>query len=226
MSIGGYREGSGRSKSGYYRGIYCGSTYELCWVIYNLDHQIGFKRFPGKLEKDEITYYPDFLLSDGKTIIETKGYEKQESVDKKTKTAESFGYIVNVLRKDDLQYAFDYVIKTYNTKRFYELYDNYKPKYKHLCNYCQVEFETDRKKKTDTKFCSRVCAGRYQKSKNQNQMTEETKQKISQSLLGKKVKPYKRKYKQIWITDGKVNTRIKEGNEIPEGFKQGRTVSL
>ena len=224
MPVGGYRKGSGRSKSGYYNGIYCGSTYELCWVIYNLDHQIEFQRFPGKLEKDGIIYYPDFLLSDGKTIVETKGYEKQESVDKKTKVAESFGYNVKVLRKEDLQYAFEYVIKTYNTKKFYELYDDYKPKYKHLCDCCQLEFETDRKIKTEKKFCSRICAGRYQKSK--NQMTDSLRKKISAALLGKKVKPYKRKYKQIWITDGKVNTRIKEGDEIPEGFKQGRTLSL
>ena len=228
MAIGGYREGSGRSKSGYYNGIYCGSTYELCWVIYNIDHLIVFERFPGKLEKDGIIYYPDFLLSDGKTIVETKGYEKQESVDKKTKIAESFGYIVNVLRKDDLQYAFDYVAKTYNTKRFYELYDEYKPKYKHLCNCCLFEFETDRKIQTTIKFCSRVCAGKYRKSKNlsDNKMTDEIRKKISNSLLGKKVKPYKRKYKQVWITDGKVNTRIKKGDTIPTGFRQGRTVSL
>jgi hypothetical protein len=222
--MGGYRKGSGRSKSGYYKGIYCGSTYELCWVIYNIDHRIKFERFPGKLEKDGITYYPDFLLSDGKTIVETKGYEKKDSVDKKTKVAESFGYIVNVLRKDDLQYAFDYVTETYNTKRFYELYDGYKPKYTHLCDCCQKEFKTDRKIKTETKFCSRICAGRYRNSK--NSITNETRKKISNSLLGKKIKPYKRKYKQIWITDGNINTRIKEGGILPKGFKQGRTVSL
>lgn len=222
--MGGYRKGSGRSKSGYYKGIYCGSTYELCWVIYNIDHQIEFTRFSGKLEKDGVTYYPDFLLSDGKTIIETKGYEKQESVDKKTKVAESFGYIVNVLRKDDLQYIFDYVTETYNTKKFYQLYDGYKPKYKHLCDCCQKDFETDRKIKTESKFCSRTCAGRYQKSK--NSITDEVRKKVSNSLLGKKVKPYKRKYKQIWITDGSINTRIREGDVIPDGFKQGRTVSL
>ena len=224
MAVGGYREGSGRSKSGYYNGIYCGSTYELCWVIYSIDHQIEFSRFPGKLEKDGITYYPDFLLSDGKTIVETKGYEKQEFVDKKTKIAESFGYTVNVLRKDDLRYAFEYVTKTYNTKKFYELYDGYKPKYNHLCGCCQTEFQTDRKIKTETKFCSRICAGRYQKSK--NLMTDDLRKYISNSMLGKKLKPYKRKYKQIWITDGKVNTKIKEGDEIPEGFNRGRTVSL
>ena len=83
--MGGYREGSGRSKSGYYKGIYCGSTYELCWVIYSLDHNIQFNRFPGMIEENGLKYYPDFLLDDGKTIIETKGYEDQSSVEKKNK---------------------------------------------------------------------------------------------------------------------------------------------
>lgn len=219
--MGGYRVGSGRSKSGYYRGIYCGSTYELCWVIYNLDHKIEFTRFPGQLKNNGITYYPDFLLSDGKTIIETKGYEKQESVDKKTEVAKSLGYNAIVLRKEDLQYIFDYVFRSYGTKRFYELYDGYHPKYKHTCNCCQVEFETDRKVKTETKFCSRSCAGKYRKSL--NVMSEETRSKLSRLQLGKKVKPYKRKYKQVWITNGLVNTRIRECETIPEGFKRGRT---
>ncbi len=209
--VGGYREGSGRSKCGYYKGIYCGSTYELCWVIYNLDHQIEFVRFDGNLKRDGITYYPDFLLSDGKTIVETKGYEKQDSVDKKTKVAESFGYIVQVLRKDDLQYAFDYVSNVYKTKKFYELYDGYKPKYTYCCDCCKIEFKTDKKLKTETKFCSRVCTGKYRKSK--NKMTDEMRNKISNSLLGK-----------VWITDGKSNTRIKKGSTIPDGYRIGRTI--
>jgi hypothetical protein len=222
MPVGGYRKGSGRSKSGYYKGIYCGSTYELCWVIYNLDHKIEFTRFPGKLEKDGVVYYPDFLLSDEKTIVETKGYENDISVNKKTKVAEFFGYVVHVLRKKDLEYAFEYVETKYKTKKFYELYDNYKPKYTHKCDNCQLEFQTDRKVKTNIKFCSRVCAGKYRKSL--CVMTDEIKQKISSKLLGKKMCPYKRQYKQIWITNGVSNTRIKEGNVIPEGFKRGRTV--
>jgi hypothetical protein len=172
--MGGYRKGSGRSKSGYYKEIYCGSTYELCWVIYNLDHGIPFSRFPGKLEKDGIVYYPDFLLSDDNTIIETKGYEKQLSVDRKTQVAESFGYIVKVLRKNDLQYAFDYVEKTYGTKKFYELYDDYKPKYSHSCNCCNTVFETDRKIKTEVKFCSRSCAGKYRKEHNKEKINVES----------------------------------------------------
>jgi hypothetical protein len=216
---GGYREGSGRSKSGYYRGIYCGSTYELCWVIYSLDHGIEFTRFPGKLEKDKVVYYPDFLLADGKTIVETKGYEKEEVVNKKTLVAESFGYNVVVLRKNDLKYAFDYVKEKYNTSKFYDLYDGYKPKYEQVCRCCSVVFLTDRLTKSEEKFCGRICAGKYRKQSNN---TAEVRSKISTSLTGRIVAPYKRLYKQIWITDGEANTRIKEDSEIPNGFRRGR----
>jgi len=161
--MGGYRPGSGRSKSGYYKGIYCGSTYELCWVIYSLDHNIGFTRFPGKLEKNGLKYYPDFLLDDGKTIVETKGYEKEESVSAKTLLAESYGYKVKVLRKDNLQYAFDYVFKTYNTKRYYTLYDEYKPKYSYVCSHCHTSYSKDKKLITKEVFCTNICAGKYRK---------------------------------------------------------------
>lgn len=163
QTSGGYRPGSGRSKSGYYQGIYCGSTYELCWVIYNLDHNIKFTRFEGAIENQELKYYPDFLMDDKKTIVEIKGFERQESVDKKIKLAESFGYTVKVLRYDDLSYAFEYVKEKY-TKEFRTLYDGYKPKYSVSCDFCQKVFETDRKIKTSTKFCSRKCVGKYNKN--------------------------------------------------------------
>jgi hypothetical protein len=123
---GGYREGSGRAKTGYYKGIYCGSTYELCWVIYSLDHGVDFIRFPGKLSLNGITYYPDFLLGDNKTIVETKGYESNDSVSKKTEVAELLGYNVVVLRKNDLAHIFEYVQVTYGTKKYHLLYDKMK----------------------------------------------------------------------------------------------------
>ena len=173
--MGGYRQGSGRSKSGYYKGIYCGSTYELCWVIHSLDHNISFTRFPGKIESNGIVYYPDFLLDDGKTIIETKGYEAQESVDKKSKVAESFGYNVRVLRKKDLEYAFRYVQETYNTSKFFTLYDEYKPKYSYSCSHCATQYESDKVRQTEISFCSRSCAGKYRKAHNNlNSFNKET----------------------------------------------------
>ena len=73
--IGGYQQGSGRGKKGYYKGLFCDSTYELVWIIYQLDHNIIFNRnrtsfiytHNGKQHK----YYPDFILPDN-TYIEIK----------------------------------------------------------------------------------------------------------------------------------------------------------
>ena len=216
--MGGYRQGSGRSKSGYYKGIYCGSTYELCWAIYSLDHNIGFKRFPGLLENNGVKYYPDFLLDDGKTIIETKGYEKQESVDIKTALAESFGYIVRVLRKKDLQYAFDYVEKTYQTKQYYTLYDGYKPKYNYICSHCNNEFSKDRRLETKEKFCNKVCAGKYRKSHRNN---------VQKSKINCKRQLTKEQALEIFYRTDKSLQGLAEEYNIPKNniwfIKQKRT---
>lgn len=158
QTSGGCRLGSGRSKSGYYKGIYCGSTYELCWVIYNLDNGIKFSRFEGVLQNQDLKYYPDFLLDDNKTIIEIKGFEKQNLVERKTRLAESFGYDVKVLRREDLEFVFEYVKEQY-TNKFHTLYDGYKPKYTYVCSHCKNEFTRDKKLKTNVVFCSRQCSG-------------------------------------------------------------------
>jgi hypothetical protein len=154
---GGYREGSGRAKTGYYKGIYCGSTYELVWVIYMLDHNISFQRFEGCLEGNGIKYFPDFIV--GSTIHEMKGYESIESVDKKTKLAESFGYEVKVLRKLDLQDQFNWVKTNYTYKRLHELYDDFKPKYEYNCCICGSHILRHHPAKTKDICCSQRCTG-------------------------------------------------------------------
>ncbi len=85
-TTGGYREGSGRSNSGYYKGIYCGSTYELVWIIYRLDHNLSVTRFNGFIPYNNTKYFPDFI--DGNTIYEMKGYHT-EAVDMKTEAAKA-----------------------------------------------------------------------------------------------------------------------------------------
>lgn len=92
-----------------------------------------------------MTYIPDFLLADGVTIVELKGYEREGVVAKKTAVAESFGYTVKVLRKDALEFAFEHVKKYGVTvETCYTLYDGYKPKYALVCSSCQKEFQRDR----------------------------------------------------------------------------------
>ena len=188
--MGGYRKGSGRSKSGYYKGIYCGSTYELCWVIYNLDHNIQFKPFPHSLKKDDLTYIPDFLIDN--TIYEMKGYYT-DSVKRKKELAESFGYEVKILYKEDLQYAFDYVKEKYKTTNFQILFDSYKPSYEYKCCFCNKTYFSDRKKKTE-QYCSKYCSGKARKAI--NGISNEVREKISCSLKGRKFnkkKPISRK---------------------------------
>jgi hypothetical protein len=124
-NMGGYREGSGRSKSGYYKGIFCGSTYELAWVVYRIDNQLPVERFHGYLKDPvhKLKYYPDFFV-DG-TIVEIKGYHT-EDVDKKTQLAISLGFDIKVLYKKDLVTEFEWIQKNYNIKdktKIYKLYD-------------------------------------------------------------------------------------------------------
>lgn len=42
--MGGYRKGSGIGKSGWYKGIYCDSSWQLAYVIYHLEHQFNIVR--------------------------------------------------------------------------------------------------------------------------------------------------------------------------------------
>jgi hypothetical protein len=152
---GGYRKGSGRGKSGYYKGIWCDSTYELVWVIYRLDHNLSVDRFKGFILYDSNKkYYPDFI--DGNKITEIKGYVT-DSVLHKTEAALDNGYEIEVLTREDLTEQFDWVKENYRYKNIQELYDQYKPQYTYTCCGCNTTFQTETRKRTERVFCSRSC---------------------------------------------------------------------
>lgn len=163
-ACGGYRKNSGRSKTGFYKGIHCGSTYELVWVIYNLDNNIKFEKCKQKFKYNKKNYYyPDFILDN--VIIEIKGYYT-DLVDIKKQTVIDAGYDIKILYKEDLLKQFEWVKKNYTYSELYELYDDYQPQYKYKCDECLKEFSTCKKRKTVLKFCSRKCSGKYRKNKN------------------------------------------------------------
>ena len=157
---GGYRKGSGRAYGGYYKGIYCHSTYELVWVMYNIHNNIPFEKFVGFLgysyQNEAKKYIPDFIQDN--TIIEIKGYYT-DLVEIKKNAAINQGYNIKVLYKNDLKYCFDWFRETFPNKKLKEMFDDYKPKYSYICDNCNIQFETDVKRKTSVKFCSRKCAG-------------------------------------------------------------------
>ena len=160
-NIGGHRDKGGRSKSGYYKGHFCGSTYELAYTIYNLDHNIPFERntkgFPYEYNGKVHNYYPDYITPNG--YVEIKGYWS-EKVDVKLEAVKE---PIQILYKKDLQYAFDYVSKTYLNGRkthLEELYDEKEDsfKYNYKCDTCGKMFATNNKRKEDAKkFCSVSC---------------------------------------------------------------------
>lgn len=160
-NIGGHRDKGGRSKSGYYKGHFCGSTYELAYTIYNLDHNIPFERntkgFPYEHNGKVHNYYPDYITPDG--YVEIKGYWS-ERVDVKLAAVKE---PIQILYEKDLQYAFDYVSKTYLNGRkthLEELYDEKEDsfKYNYKCDTCGKMFATNNKRKEDAKkFCSVGC---------------------------------------------------------------------
>ncbi len=124
---GGYRKNSSRGIKGWYKGYWCDSSWELAYVIYNLDHNILFyrntKSFDYMFNGNKHKYYPDFILEDG-SYVEIKNF-KSELTDAKIK---NFPYIINVLYKNDLCFVFKYVYEKYG-KDFIRLYNIEKEKY-------------------------------------------------------------------------------------------------
>ena len=121
---GGYREGSGRCKQGWYKGIHCDSSWELAYLVYHLDHNLYIERCKEKRQyvwnNKQHTYYPDFITDDG--IIEIKGYSTDQWKSKEEQNPD-----VKVLYKNEIKPYLDYVTNTYGTD-FIKLYDGYNPK--------------------------------------------------------------------------------------------------
>lgn len=119
-------------KCGYYKDIFCASSYELAYLIYCLDHNIDIKRnkkgYRYKYKGKEHNYFPDFIIND-KVIVEIKG-KKSRLVNIKAKAVNDLP--IRVLYKKDLEHIFDYIYLTYNKLNLevIELYDDYSIRYK------------------------------------------------------------------------------------------------
>lgn len=115
-----------RFKYGTYKGYECDSSWELAFVIYNLDHDIPFERckehfsyvYANKIHQ----FYPDFKI-DG-VYYEIKGRDS-DITQSKIKCFPSH-LILKVLFKDDIKLYVDYCIHNYG-KNFTHLYERDKP---------------------------------------------------------------------------------------------------
>jgi hypothetical protein len=118
---GGIKIGSVKNyKSGYYKGFWCDSSYELAFLIYCIEHNINIERnkkgFEYFYEDKKHLYYPDFIVND--EYVEIKNY-KSELTDAKISY---FPYKIKVYYKENMRPYLDYVKSKYG-KNFIELYD-------------------------------------------------------------------------------------------------------
>ena len=119
---GGYRKGSGRGKSGWYKGYYCDSSWELAFVIYNIEHNIKFERnkkqFLYTYENKQHNYIPDWKI-DGK-YVEIKGYWTEQWQAKLEQFPKD--EILEVLTEQEIKPYIDYVVEKYG-KDYIKLYE-------------------------------------------------------------------------------------------------------
>lgn len=119
--LGGYTRGGGRGKKGWYKGFWCDSSWELAWVVYQLDHGVVFyrntQRFPYTFEGNKKNYIPDFLLENG-SYVEIKGYRTLQ-VEEKIK---SFPHDLDIIDSERIKPILDYVKNKYGNN-FISLYE-------------------------------------------------------------------------------------------------------
>ena len=117
---GGKRIGSGRGNQGWFKGIYCDSSWELAFLVYYLDHNKNIKRCEDRREyifnNEKHTYIPDFITDDG--IIEIKGYKTQQWKSKLEQNPD-----IKVLYEDDIKPYLEYAISTYGKNYWEALYE-------------------------------------------------------------------------------------------------------
>lgn len=121
---GGYRKGSGQGKKGWYKGYFCDSSWELAYVIYNLEHGItnftkNFnEKFEYEIDGEKHLYVPDFKFSDGH-FIEVKGRRESNPIIEAKRNAVKN---IKILFADDMKPYLNYVIEKYG-KDFISLYE-------------------------------------------------------------------------------------------------------
>lgn len=149
-SSGGLRKGSGRGKYGWYKGFWSDSSWELAWIIYNIDHNVIFERnhkgFEYYFNNKKYNFYPDFIVNGN--FYEIKGY-----IDSKNKSKiKQFSDELIIIDKTGIKPYIEYVIKKYG-KNYIELYEEnpYKIKNK-KCLICGSECVN--------MYCSQFCAGK------------------------------------------------------------------
>lgn len=110
----------GNGKKGWYKGIFCDSSWELAFVVYHIENKLNIKRCDIKykyvIENAEHTYIPDFITDDG--IIEIKGRKDKKAIVKQQNFPE-----IKIIDKYEIEPYLKYVNDKYGSEFCKILYD-------------------------------------------------------------------------------------------------------
>lgn len=108
---------------GTYKGIHCDSSWELAYVVYCIEHDIGIRRCDEKrkyiFNNETHIYLPDFVVNDSK-IVEIKGSAKYS---KQWKAKQEQNKDVHTLYEKDMQPYLSYCKDKYGERFWETLYD-------------------------------------------------------------------------------------------------------
>lgn len=120
---GGYRQGSGRGKKGWYKGIFCDSSWELAYILYcefnNIEVYRNTEKFEYEFDGKIYHYLPDFIV--GNNFIEIKGYMTQKNLAKITQFPHN-KYKLIVYLEEDIKPILKFIIDRYG-KDYIKLYE-------------------------------------------------------------------------------------------------------
>ena len=128
------RSNSGKGigyKCGWYKDIWCDSSWELAFLIYNLEHGVDIKRNSDAFQYKDLsgifhTYYPDFVIGD--TYYEIKG--KVTGITQlKIDAVCNSGHKIILITYSKIRKYLSYAKNKYG-KMFYNLYDLDKPSWR------------------------------------------------------------------------------------------------
>ena len=103
---------------GTYKGIPFQYSFELAWIVWNIEHEVIFYRcdesfrYFDSIQNKMRIYYPDFKLEDG-TIVEIKGRVTQNTLDKKQAIVDIYHRPYLLLTQDKIQHCLDYCTNKY-----------------------------------------------------------------------------------------------------------------
>ena len=119
-----FKQNKTYAKSGYYQGVYCASSWELAFLIFNKDLGNNIRRcqkyFDYEINEEKHLYFPDFIIDD--IIYEIKGREL-EDVEIKAQAVRSSGVEIEIFRRKEIMPLMKYVQQMYGIKDITQLYD-------------------------------------------------------------------------------------------------------